>query len=44
MIGLFLLVVREGFLMDIILPGVVGGAVLIWMGNSILKKFGYYLW
>jgi len=32
------------FFSDIVLPAVVGGGVLIWIGNSILNKFGYTLW
>lgn len=46
MIDLLLLAVpfKENFLMDIILPALVGGGVLIWIGNSILNKFGYTLW
>jgi len=32
------------FFSDIVLPAVVGAVVLIWIGNSILNKFGYTLW
>jgi len=41
----FLLSVRTGdFFMDIIFPAVAGGAVLLMIGASILKKWGYSLW
>jgi len=39
-----LLVTREGFGQDIVLPAVIGAAVLVWMLNTILNKWGYGLW
>jgi len=44
MIGLMLLVVRENFFVDIVVPGIIGGFILLMIANSILKHFGYYLW
>jgi hypothetical protein len=44
MFDLVLLVAREGFAMDMLLPAAVFGVVLIWVGNSLLGKFGYSLW
>lgn len=35
---------KSNFLMDIIVPSVVMVVVLVWIGNSILNKFGYTLW
>lgn len=32
------------FFMDIVLPAIAGGVVLLMIGNSILKHFGYCLW
>lgn len=31
------------FVWDVIAPAIAGGIVFILIGNSILKKFGYYL-
>lgn len=45
MIELVFMVARTGeFFQDIALPAVVGACVLLWIGNSLLKHFGYYLW
>ena len=44
MIQLFVLVAREGFFNDLILPAVALIFVLTLIGNSLLNKFGYSLW
>jgi len=31
------------FIWDVVAPAVAGGVVFILIGNSIAKKFGYYL-
>lgn len=44
-LDLFFLVARTNFFEDIALPAIVGGAVLLWIGNTIMKQVtGYYLW
>lgn len=40
MIGLFLLAARQGFFEDLLLPAAVLVVVLVWIGLTILKKWG----
>jgi len=42
-IGLFVLVAREGFLQDLLLPAGALIFVLVLLANSILNKWGYSL-
>ena len=44
MMNLMLLAVRGDFFMDIVVPGVIGAIIMLMIGNSLLKHFGYYLW
>ena len=43
MIGLFFLAVREGFVMDLVVPGIAAIFVFALIGNSLLNHFGWTL-